>query len=35
MNLFLRGKPTRAEAAVCWDVNANVMWQCMREEFSL
>ena len=32
MELFLRGKPTRAEAAVCWDVNANVMWECMREK---
>lgn len=31
LELFVNGKVTKAEAAVCLDVNANVMWQCMRE----
>lgn len=31
MALFAQGQPTKAEVAVCWNVDANVMWQCMRQ----
>jgi beta-galactosidase len=31
MSAFYRAKPARAEAAVCWNNYANLMWQCMRQ----
>ncbi len=31
MDLFYAGKPTRAQAGICWNVYANIMWVCMRE----
>jgi beta-galactosidase len=31
MPAFYRAKPVRAEAAVCWNNYANIMWQCMRQ----
>ncbi len=30
--LFYNAQPTPAQAAVCWNVNANIMWLCMREK---
>lgn len=31
MELFYRSKPPQAQAAICWDVYANMMWTCMRQ----
>jgi len=31
MDLFYAGKPSRARAAICWNVLANIMWVCMRQ----
>lgn len=31
--LFAAGQPTPAEVAVCWNVNANIMWQIMRQSW--
>jgi len=31
LDLFVRGKPPRARAAICWNVYANMMWVCMRQ----
>lgn len=31
MELFYLGKPPKADVAICWNVYANIMWQCMRE----
>ncbi|MCS7220428.1 MAG: beta-galactosidase [Anaerolineae bacterium] len=31
MELFYRGRPPQAQAAICWNVYANKMWTCMRQ----
>ncbi|MCS6827916.1 MAG: beta-galactosidase [Caldilinea sp.] len=31
MEYFVAGKTTPAEVAICWNVHANIMWQCMRQ----
>ncbi|HEY65666.1 MAG TPA: hypothetical protein G4O02_13960 [Caldilineae bacterium] len=31
MDLFVKGRPPRARAAICWNVYANMMWICMRQ----
>lgn len=31
MELFYHGKASPAKVAICWDLYANIMWQCMRE----
>ena len=33
MDLFYTGKPTRARAAICWNVLSNIMWVCMRQSW--
>jgi len=29
--LLYRGKASKADVAICWDIQANIMWQCMRQ----
>ncbi len=30
-DLLYRGKTSKADIAICWNIQANIMWQCMRE----